>query len=198
MFRSIDATAADPLAPAASGDLTIYGFNNSDDDYMDKTMMIYASSGGYSDNIEIAANDPNGVIRFNTAGSLAPHERMRITNTGSVGIGTTTPQAKLDVGGEAKIGISSPALACTSGTAGAMRYNSGQMEYCNGTNWVILGVAPTSASCVETALDVVIPYDEVPRWISCPSDFPYFSALMISREQSGKKSDLIHKYRCCR
>jgi hypothetical protein len=60
-------------------------------------------------------------------------------NNWNVGIGTTTPQAKLDVAGEAKIGISSPALSCNPNTAGAMRYNSGKIEYCNGANWVGIG-----------------------------------------------------------
>jgi hypothetical protein len=41
--------------------------------------------------------------RNSTSGSTAPSERMRITDTGNVGIGTTNPSAKLDVSGELKI-----------------------------------------------------------------------------------------------
>jgi len=49
------------------------------------------------------------------------------------GIGTATPAAKLDVNGEVKIG--STALACAAGTAGAVRYNSGSLEFCDGSAW---------------------------------------------------------------
>ncbi|MDD5583864.1 MAG: hypothetical protein PHV55_02250 [Candidatus Omnitrophica bacterium] len=60
-------------------------------------------------------------------------------NTGNMGIGTTTPRAKLHVAGEAVIGNSG--LACTNTTAGAMRYNSGSktMQYCDGARWDSIG-----------------------------------------------------------
>jgi len=58
-------------------------------------------------------------------------------NGGNLGIGTQTPQAKLDVAGEAKIG--NTGLACNATSAGAMRYNAAAMEYCNGTSWTIIG-----------------------------------------------------------
>ncbi len=38
-----------------------------------------------------------GVIRFATSGTALTNERMRITSTGKVGIGTTNPTGKLDV-----------------------------------------------------------------------------------------------------
>jgi len=50
-------------------------------------------------------NTGGGIFRFllsgNTSGS-SPTERMRITNTGSVGIGTTSPSEKLQVSGNVK------------------------------------------------------------------------------------------------
>lgn len=44
----------------------------------------------------------NGDMFFNTGGAT-PSERMRILNNGNVGIGTTTPTAKLDIAGAVKI-----------------------------------------------------------------------------------------------
>ena len=44
-------------------------------------------------------NTGTAYITFNTGGYLATQERMRITSGGNVGIGTVTPQGKLDVNG---------------------------------------------------------------------------------------------------
>lgn len=65
------------------------------------------------------------------------------SNSGNVGIGTSTPVAKLDVTGEVRVGNTS--LACSSSTVGAIRYNSGWIDVCDGTNWSTsssVGVSP--------------------------------------------------------
>ena len=56
------------------------------------------------------ATDANSMV-FDTAGS----ERMRITNSGNVGIGTTTPASKLSVSGGASIGANYGVAAPTNG-----------------------------------------------------------------------------------
>jgi len=60
-----------------------------------------------------------------------------VTSTGKVGIGTTSPQAKLEVNGAIKIGTQD---TCNANTAGTIRYNSTskELQLCNGTNWSIL------------------------------------------------------------
>lgn len=65
---------------------------------------------------------------------------------GNVGIGTTTPRAKLDVTGEIKSGNTN--LACSAAINGSIRYNSGTkiMEYCNGTSWMQMGGGGSSGS----------------------------------------------------
>lgn len=61
-----------------------------------KSVMLYAT--GDADNLILCAGKTNGNIRFITQNwSLASSERMRITETGNIGIGTTAPTAKLHV-----------------------------------------------------------------------------------------------------
>jgi len=63
---------------------------------------------------------------------------MRRDN-GNMGMGIYSgfsADAPLDVGAELRLGISSPALECTSSIEGAIRYSSGAgVQYCDGTNW---------------------------------------------------------------
>jgi hypothetical protein len=58
--------------------------------------VSYPGSAG----VNIGAQDPNGSIKFLTGGSATTHERMFIASDGNVGIGTTTPVAKLEVNGD--------------------------------------------------------------------------------------------------
>jgi hypothetical protein len=68
----------------------------------------------------------SGFITFytNTAGTVS--EKVRITNNGSVGIGTTTPRAQLDVVGTGAIIVPSGTTAQQPSTPefGMIRYNS--------------------------------------------------------------------------
>ena len=54
-----------------------------------------------------------------------------------VGIGTDSPSSTLHVAGDIQIGNDS--ATCAAATAGAMRYNSSVVEFCNGTTWASLG-----------------------------------------------------------
>lgn len=74
-------------------------------------------------------------LGFSTGGT----EKVRIDSTGKVGIGSTTPQSKLDVNGAIRIGVD--ATACSSTIAGAMRFNTPNVEFCNGTTWAAFGAS---------------------------------------------------------
>ena len=89
---------------SAGQDLGVLQFGGKDDQtngYANGQIICTTAVGAGS------GNTGGGIFRFllsgNTSGS-SPSERMRITNTGSVGIGTTSPSAKLDVYGNLRLG----------------------------------------------------------------------------------------------
>jgi|HubBroStandDraft_5_1064220.scaffolds.fasta_scaffold12863_2 hypothetical protein len=90
---------------------------------------VMKTPGGY---VGTYTNHPFGFI---TAGA----ERMRITNTGSVGIGTTTPAATLDVKGS---GNFSNGVGINQGTAGYGLSVNGSST----TGPAILGVSPLAST----------------------------------------------------
>jgi len=74
---------------------------------------------------------------------------MTLNVSGSLGIGSTAPKAKLDVIGSISasdaVQVGSSSLICNSGLKGAMRYSntSSTIEYCQGTAWVSMGPSDT-------------------------------------------------------
>lgn len=94
----------------------------------------------------------NYLAKWVTETSLGTSGLYQDPATGKLGLGTTTPQAALDVRGEVKLAASGE--ACTSQNEGALRYNPSvkQMEFCNGTLWGSLGGSgqvQAAASCVN-------------------------------------------------
>lgn len=72
---------------------------------------------------------------------------VKITDTGNVGIGTTGPQATLDVNGYARLKLnSSQPVVCSSTNQGAIALNHlAQMCACNGSSWIFAD--STGAAC---------------------------------------------------
>ncbi len=81
--------------------------------------------------------------------SAANVERLRILSTGEVGIGTSTPYAKLDVSGGIRISMETN---CAVSYAGTLRYNAGSLQLCNGSAWQSLSTGSVTSSTVATAL----------------------------------------------
>ncbi|NBX82088.1 hypothetical protein EBQ90_03250 [bacterium] len=99
------------------------GSNNGITQAGDRT-IIYA--GG-------SANNPGGGL------TIAPWRTdvsgMRLDSNGNVGVGVSSPAAKLDVAGEVKFGNTSS--TCNATNEGQQRYDSTLklMQFCNGTAW---------------------------------------------------------------
>ena len=85
-------------------------------------------------------------MNFGVGGSA----RMTIDSGGDVGIGATSPLAKLDVNGTISasdaIQVGTSSLTCTAGVPGAIRYNSGNIQFCNGTSWATVGTSTAPGS----------------------------------------------------
>jgi len=90
-------------------------------------------------NSDAAANQGRLSFWTTSTGGNNITEKMRITPSGNVGIGTTTPVTKLDVSGGVRIGAES--TTCAPALAGTLRYNASNVEYCNGTSWQAFGVS---------------------------------------------------------
>ncbi|KYG64794.1 hypothetical protein AZI86_11355 [Bdellovibrio bacteriovorus] len=69
---------------------------------------------------------------------------LTVTTAGSVGIGTTTPSAKLHVAGSVIVGNGGE--TCSASLAGALRYSSSSIQFCNASTWVTLGTGSSSGT----------------------------------------------------
>ena len=82
-------------------------------------------------------------------------ERLRVTATGSLGLGTTTPKASVDLSAKTdglilQTASAAANQACTSSLTGAIRYNSNltNIEFCTGSAWsrVVLSTCDNTAA----------------------------------------------------
>ena len=78
--------------------------------------------------------------------------------SGNIGIGTTSPRTKLQIAGGG-IQIADDSDACSASKIGTLAFNSGMLQYCDGTNWSVIQM---TAGAVCGGMD--------PN-VSCPSGF---------------------------
>ena len=84
--------------------------------------------------IEAETNADEDMLRFTTAND----ERMIITDTGLIGVGTSDPQTMMDITGGLRIGDDS--AACTTTHEGVMRYNENKLQICTNEIWTDVGL----------------------------------------------------------
>lgn len=91
--------------------------------------------------IQYTGNNNSGIALSVANSSSVP--LFRVVHNGNVGIGNITPTAKLEVAGTISatdaIQVGTSSLACSGGIQGAIRYNAGSLQLCNGTFWGTLG-----------------------------------------------------------
>jgi hypothetical protein len=71
--------------------------------------------------LSIVAKADNDTINFRGGNAVASSIMTLSKSSGNVGVGTTSPQVKLQINGEVQVGNSS--LACSAVREGAIRYN---------------------------------------------------------------------------
>jgi len=89
------------MGTGVGGGLTFVGYKTAQ-----STPEIFAGIDGYKEN-STAGNAAGAFRIFTQANGTGLIERLRITSTGNVGIGTTTPNAKLQVKGSLSLGSGS-------------------------------------------------------------------------------------------
>ena len=82
---------------------------------------------------------------------------------GNIGVGVTSPTAKLHVNGnivatDGYIRVGSISTTCTSSIAGALRYNQNTIEFCDGSTWIALYIAPAkiTGACGSAATNQTV------------------------------------------
>jgi hypothetical protein len=110
---------------------------------VNNSSVMYFGSTFISSNLPFVMNGLGGST-FTIANSGPSGVAQLALTGGDVGVGTTTPAARLDVAGEAKVG--NTGLACAAGTRGSIRYNttSNVLEFCDGTAWQLVQASACS------------------------------------------------------
>jgi hypothetical protein len=117
------------------------------DDVRGLSISPYAMNGtiGNLYGIYITNRSTGGTITGNYFGLYQQDVNAKNYFGGRVGLGVGSPLAMLDVAGTISasnaIQVGSSSLTCGAPIAGAIKYNGGNLQYCNGTSWTTLGAS---------------------------------------------------------
>jgi Chaperone of endosialidase len=109
--------------------------------------LAYANSGDFS-----------GAVAIGTGyAGIDPAPTNGLIVQGNVGIATTLPQSEVHVyNGEVQVGSSG--ANCTSANAGAIRYYTGSLFYCNGSNWLSANACSGGSGMVSSGTQYQMGY----------------------------------------
>jgi hypothetical protein len=96
--------------------------------------MDWNNNDGDNQNIFFGKNSDGAGLNF--------VELMRLTEAGDLGVGVAAPLSKMHIAGAVQIG--GDAAPCVANKAGALRYDSGAVERCDGANWDALATTNVS------------------------------------------------------
>ena len=166
-------------APGGNG-----GFNNG---------YAFASNGGDTDSGMFSSVD--GQIEF----YINAIERIRVNNYGDVGIGTTTPQAKLHVEGDIKLGTDSNQRTISS--SGRMLVQSGEVLYLNpfvgGSNVVVGGGGAATnleviGEIVSHGITTAQAFGPANAFVGSPGNYIAFGHADTSEDFIGYKNNTFY------
>ena len=156
------------------------------------TTYYPAPYGEYRQLQATGADTSNAKIALLAKGSTGTG--LVVTNANQVGIGTTSPQASLDVRGNAavngdiQVGAADPSYGttCTPAQGGSVRYHTyssapGVMEYCDGTSYVQMGGRPNVYAAISSAA----------KTINSGSSWTDVTDMAITVTPSSSKSKLL-------
>ncbi len=108
-------------------------------------------------NAYTAASERNDLHIYYWDGTV--YQRYMTLDSGAtkgIGIGDINPQVSLSIIGEVQ--VSNSGVTCSSSTAGAIRYTSGNLQYCNGSSFTALASGTSLVSALDDLNDAAIDY----------------------------------------
>ncbi|WP_409480252.1 tail fiber domain-containing protein [Pseudobdellovibrio sp. HCB154] len=108
-------------------------------------LSLKNSSAGGHEYMLISTGSANstGAGYFGVYDGTTSGYKFVVNPSGNIGIGTNNPVTKLEVSGGVRISMES--ASCAVNFAGTLRYNSGSVEFCNGTVWTALSAASSGS-----------------------------------------------------
>ena len=128
-FGNLNIYTTDTYGIDKGGQITLAGSYRSSGN-----IMNFGTIAGRKENAN--DTDGNGYLAFGTTTSSTNTEKMRITSTGMVGIGSVSPNAKLDINSNSFIleTPKTPASATAACTTGMISWDTNYVYVCVGTN----------------------------------------------------------------
>jgi len=147
--------SADPQSMDFGGSISLGGYNNTTMNEAD--MRVFGTIEGRKTNGTNASSSGYLAFKTNNAGVLA--ERMRVTNTGNVGIGVTDPSVNLDVGAQVRIRGGNPASGrvLTSGADGTATWQPVAINNVTGVNGTGVDIVYSESGWRNTGSYITLP-----------------------------------------